>query len=346
MPQPEGNGLRQDFSPRLTNMALGYIPSLTQFVGRQVAPSVPVGAQDGSYNIFPRGEWLRVQGKKLANAEPAPLGGFKFSKGTYSVDEYGLAANWTARDLNNAAVGGISPAKLKQMKTEFVTFQAHLSLEIDIAAVVRTGANWTTTHAGVASGPTGTQFLRWDDAASNPISDVKDWKEEMRAATGFKPNKMMLPIPVKDALAEHPDIIDRIKYTGSNGSPAKVNLQTLAELFELDQIIVPEGVKNTANENATDAISDIWGKDVFLFFTPPAPSNEVPSALYRFSWTGAADSMGQSPQPFGGRLNSEGLFIRNYITEREAAEWVESRWYTVPKATGAGLGILATTAVS
>jgi hypothetical protein len=340
MPQPEGSGLTQAFSPRLTNMAIGYLPGMTEFIGDKIFPAVPVGAQAGEYNIFPRGEFLRVQGKKLANNEAPPLGTFNFSKGNYTVDEYGLSANWTQRDLNAAAVGGIGAGKLKSMKTQFVTFQARLSMEIDMAAVVRTSGNWTTNQTGVSSGPSTNQFIQWDQSTSDPVTNVKAWKEVMRLATGFVPNKMQLSQAAINALSEHPDIIDRVKYTGGNNSPAKVNKAALTELFEVDEIVVSLAVKNTANEGAADAISDIWGKDGFLWYTPGAPSMELPSAGYRFNWVAGMDSDAVGPQPWGRGLNGEGLYINNYTTDRPAAEWVESRWYTVPKVTGAGLGML------
>lgn len=351
MPRPEGQGLRQNFSPRLTNMAISYLPDQSMFIGRKIFPNITVGASSGEYNIFPRGEWLRPQGKKLANAEPAPLGGFKFDKGLFSVDEFGLAANWTQRDLNNAEVGGISSTKLKNMKTSFVTFQAHLALEIDMANMVRTDANWSLVKTGVAAAPGANQFLQWNDPASDPVGNVKGWKMEMLLLTGQMPNKLQLTQQIMDALTEHPDLIDRVKYTGTNSQPAKVNQQTVAALFELNDIMIPMAVQNTAQEGAADVISFIWGKDAFLFFAPDDPSIEQPSAGYRFSW-GTAAGGGPSgtsvvgPQPFGRGTNAEGLYIANYITDRPAAEWVESRWYTVPKVTGAGLGMRLKTVVA
>jgi hypothetical protein len=344
MPRPEGQGLRQNFVPRLTTMAIGYLPDMNQFIGRRMFPNLTVGAQSFEYNIFPRGEWLRPQGKKLANAEAAPLGGFKFDKGLGSVDEYGVAANWTNRDLNNAEVGGISSVQLKNMKTLFVTFQAVLALEIDMANLVRTDANWTLVKTGVASAPSTNQFLQWNDPASDPVSNVKAWKLEMLLSVGQEPNRFQITQEILNALSEHPDIIDRVKYTGTSDSPAKVNLQSIQALFEIDNMTVPKSVQNTAQEGAADAIAFIWGKDAFLYFAPDAPSIEQPSAAYRFSW-GAADGY-TGPQPFGRGVNAEGLYIANYVTNRPSAEWVESRWYTVPKVTGAGLGIRLKTVVA
>lgn len=337
MPMPEGNGLRQNFSPRLTRLAISYLPTTAGFIGTRMVPGVTVGAASGDYNILPREEWLRMQGKELANNEPPPLGTFGFSTGQYSVKEFGLSANWTQRDLNNADVGGIGAARLRNLKTEFVTFQAQLAVEKAIKDMVQTDGSWTFVKTGVSSSPSTNQFLQWNDASSDPISDMQAWKLAVFYATGFMPNKLQLPIEAINALKLHPDIIDRIKYTGSDSSPARVNMTTLAALFEVDEILVPMSVTNSANEGATAVIASMWGKDAHLYYAPASPSMEVPSAFYRFNW-GAADGY-VGPQPFGRGVNSEGLYIANYITDRPAAEWVESRWYTVPKVTAASLAV-------
>src|SRR3546814_1614190 len=52
---------------------------------------------------------------------------------------------------------------------------------------------WGMTVTGVAAAPTpGTQFLSWADDASSPLSDIEDWKELIRAATGMEPNTLVL----------------------------------------------------------------------------------------------------------------------------------------------------------
>jgi hypothetical protein len=343
MPLPEGRGLDQNINPRLTNFAIGYLPSLTQFIARRIFPNIGVGAATGEYNILPRGEWLRPQAKKLSNYEAPPVGGYKFQKASYTTDEFGISKPWTQRDLNKAEVGGIGATRLVNMNTEFVTFQAALAVEIDTAALVNTDANWTVNKTGVAAAPGANQFLQWNDPASTPVKDVKAWKYEMFIRTGFRPNRMSLPQLVVDALGEHPDLIDRVKYTGTTDRPGKVNLSSLAELFEVDEIIVPESVSNTANEGAADVIAEIWGaKQGFLFYADASksPTDERPSAGYFFSWNGAGPfANGVGPAPTAGKVNNEGLYIARYRTDRPSAEWVESRWYTVPKVTAADLGM-------
>jgi hypothetical protein len=343
MPMPEGRRLTQNVSTVLTNMAMSYVPGLTQFIAGRVFPNISVDAPTGLYNILPRGDFIRPEVKKLANNEAAPIGGFNFTQATYDTGEYGIAASWTDRDLAVAGVSKFGGARLISAKVLYVTIQSLLGLEIDTAAIIRTAANWAGTSDGVAAAPGAGQFLRWSDPTSDPIGQVKDIILAQWLATGFKPNKIIMPPTVIRHLTEHPDLIDRIKYTGSPNSPTKVNMRSIADLFEIDDIEVPGGVVNLGKEGAADNISWIWGNDVWIGHTTPTPSMEMPSAGYHFSWNGTE---GYGPQPFQGPRNEQGLFIRRYTENRPAAYFVESRYYTTPKATAAGMGYLLTNVVA
>ncbi|MBU0801430.1 MAG: hypothetical protein KKA05_10585 [Alphaproteobacteria bacterium] len=342
MPQPEGRRLTQNISVVLTNMAMSYLPNLTQFVARRVFPRVTVGAPEGSYNILTRSDFLRPVVKKLANHEAAPIGGFNFTQGQYSTEEYGIAANWTDRDLVRANVGGIGAAGLIRAKTLYVTIQSLLGLELDTANLIRTPGNWAFSATGVAAAPGAGEFLKWSDAASDPIGQVKQIILAMTLASGFKPNKMIIPPTVIAQLSEHPDFLGRVLYGGTNGQPAMVNIDALKSLFEIQDVVVPGGVVNLGKEDQADNIDWIWGSDVWIGFAPAEASMEMPSAGYHFAWNGQD---GTIPAPFQGPSNENGLFIRRYTENRPAAYFVESRYYTVPKVTGSSLGYLLASAV-
>lgn len=346
MPMPEGRRLTQGISPILTNMAMSYLPGLNGFIARRVFPRVTVNVPFGLYNVLPRGDFLRPVVKKLANNEAAPIGGFKFTQDVFNTEEYGIAANWTDRDLNAAAAGGMGGAGLIRAKVLYVTMQSLLGLEMDTAALVRNAANWAGSVQGVSATPGAGQMLKWTDPASDPIGWFKDQRLASQLGSGFAFNKAIIPLTVIRHLSEHPDFIDRVKYGGNNGRPAQVDMSAIADLLGIGEIIVPGqdggGVVNLAEEGDTDNIGWIWGNDVWLGYTPDTPSMEMPSAGYHFAWNGA---QGEGPQPFQGPSNDDGLFIRRYTENRPAAYFVESRYYTVPKVTAAGLGFLFKDAV-
>ena len=342
----EGIALGQGVSVMLTNIALGYLSSLGNgYIARQVFPNVPVPRPTGLYNILRRGAFLRLGSKVLDNKEPTPIKSFGYDKNTYSVDHWGVAADWTDLDLAGADVGGIGAAQHINNKVLMVTLDPVLRLEVETATLIRNVGNWSNVRVGVANytGAANT-FLQWGDAASTPIENVDQWIEDFTLTCGFTPNMMIMPRQVWKILKNNPEIVARIRYDASQSAnaPVQVTLATLQNLFGIDKILVPGGVLNSAPEGQPDQIGYIWGKDCWMGYVQDAPSRDNPSAGYFFSWTGQT---GQSPAQGGAQPNNDGLFIRRYFQERPRTYFVESEWFTTPQVTGSDLGLLIQTAV-
>ena len=106
----------------------------------------------------------------------------------------------------------------------------------------------------------------------------------------YRPNKFVLGRPVFDALCDHPDFIDRIKYGQTPGRPAKVTLDAMAGLFEVDEVLVMDAIINNGVEgvtlNANESNAFIGNKAAMLVYTPSAPGIQTPGCGYSFSWTG------------------------------------------------------------
>ena len=95
----------------------------------------------------------------------------------------------------------------------------------------------------------------------------------------------MLGRPVYDTLKNHADIIGRLDR-GQTAGPALARRDALAALFEMDRILIMDGVENTASEGVTDSHSFIGGKHALLAYVPGAPGVMTPAAGYTFSWNG------------------------------------------------------------
>ena len=72
------------------------------------------------------------------------------------------------------------------------------------------------------------------------------------------------------------------------------NQQVLAQLFEVDQVLIMNSIYNSAAKGQTNSHSFIGGKHALLVYAAPAPGLMVPSGGYTFSWTGmvGAGNMG------------------------------------------------------
>lgn len=356
MPQPEGAQLNpSSYSPLLTSMAGGLLLSMSEFIADKIAPVIPVAAPSGKFNIWDRGDFMRRGGKKLANYEAPPIEGFSTSSGTFSVSKWGVAAMWTAQDLAEARAGGTSDAQLINGKVTLTVQRAALEREIEVATKLQTPGNWSTNYAGVASGPTGLQFLRWDNASSDPVDDVETWREYLRLNFGIDPNTFVLPWPVLRKLKVSPAMIDRIKYGGTMDRPTQVTEDQIRMLFGIDRIFVPKQTYNTAGEGLTASYSYIWSNTMWFGYVAPAPTIETPSAMYTFAWTGdtvqglpVGLSAGAGPQPWDASRDPRvaGLFMRRFRQDRPSGEFVESELYATSNVTSASMGMTFTTPIT
>jgi len=130
--------------------------------------------------------------------------------------------------------------------------------------------------------------LHWSDASSTPIEDVRAGHTAILQSTGFLPNTLVMGHEVFAALLDHPDIIDRLKYGQTPGSPAMAGRDSLAALFGVERLFVMRSIENTAVEGAAAAHSFIGGKHALLCYSAPQPGLMTPSAGYTFQWNGMA----------------------------------------------------------
>ena len=265
----------------LTSVSLAFIQSADAFVADRAFPRLGVAKQSDSYFTYDRGYFNRAEMAKRAPGAESAGANYAISTATYGADVWALHRDVADQVRANAD----SPISLDRETSEYLALQGLLRKEKEWAEAHFVTSVWTTERAGVAATPTGTQFLRWDDAASTPIEDVRTGVRTVHASTGFRPNRMVLGRAVYDALLDHPDIVGRLDR-GQTSGPAIVMRDALAALFELDEILVMDAIQNTANEGATNAHSFIGGSNALLVYTPASPGLMIPSAGYTFTWNG------------------------------------------------------------
>lgn len=270
----------------LTNMSVAFLQNPANFVARRVFPGIPSSKQSDRYYTFDRGDFFRDEMQKRAAGAESAGGGYKID----NTPNFFCDVHAFHKDLDDQTMANEDAVVQNERATaEFLAHKALIRQEVDFATSFFTSGVWTTDITGVAATPSGAQALQWNDAASTPIEDMTAAITAVEESTGYTPNKFTMQKHVYDALKNHPDIVDRVKYsgmTGPGGSPAKVNTTTLASLFDIEEVLVMRAVQNTAAEGITNAHSFIGGKNALLTYSPSAPSVFVPSAGYTFNWTG------------------------------------------------------------
>lgn len=292
----------------LTNISIAFIQDASSFVAARVFPNIPVSKQSDRYYTYDRGEFNRDEMRERAPATESAGGGYTVDNTpTYYCPQYSFH-----KDIPDPVRANADAVLAPDREAAtYVTQKALLKREkLFSQKYLQTGV-WSTDIAGVASNPTGNQVLKWSDANSDPIKNVRDGKRTVRESTGFEPNKLVLGRPTYDALVDHPDIIDRVKYGQTAGAPAKGTLAALMALFEIEEILVMNAIENTAKEGQTASHSFIGGNVAMLCHAASSPGLMTPSAGYTFSWTGLLGS------------GAEGNRIRSFRMEHLQCDRVE-----------------------
>jgi len=287
MPQPTSSDVH--VNTPLTNISIAFIQSQDAFVASRVFPSIPVKKQSDRYYTYERGDFNRDEMELRAPGTESAGSGYAIDNTpTYYANVYAFHKDIPDQVRANAD-SVLAPDK---EATIYNTQKALLKKEGIFAANYLVAGVWTNDEEGVAAGPTGPQFLQWNDASSTPIEDIRTAMTVQQQSTGFRPNTLVLTRPVFDVLIDHPDIVDRVKYgtQDSQGSVSLVDVPELQALWKIPRILIMDAIVNTADKGQTNAHDFIGGKNALLVYSQPNPGLMVPSAGYDFNWTGLLGS--------------------------------------------------------
>jgi hypothetical protein len=242
----------------------------TTYIANQVFPIVGVENQSDKYYIFDKGAWFRIADRaRRAPGVRAARIDYSLSTGSYLCIEYSLAKGVPDETRKNAD----NPLNPETEAVQFTT-DALLRLQEDrVATLVLT--NGSTNWANVA-----TPSTKWDDDTSDPVGDVETGRTTVAKTIGVLPNTLVMGFDVWSALKQHPDLLDRIKYT----ERGILTPDIAAGIFEVENILVGTAVKEKALEGATGSMAYIWGEEAALIYVPANPGLMTPAAGYTFSW--------------------------------------------------------------
>lgn len=279
MPQPTQTDVHVDAI--LTNISVAYIQAESRFIASQVFPNISVQKQSDKYFTYTKNDWFRDEAQVRADGTESVGSGYGVSTASYSCDVYAFH-----KDIGDQArKNSDNPLSPDQDATRFVTQRMLVRKEVQWVSDYFTTGVWGTDKVGA------TDFTKWSDyAGSNPIDDMEAGKETILSNTGFMPNTLVMGYQVFRQLKNHPDIIDRIKYTSSQ----TVTPDLLARMFEVDRVLVSTAIKATNLEGETAAYAFTHGKNAWLGYVAPNPGLLTPSAGYTFAWTEVSDGMNQN----------------------------------------------------
>lgn len=263
----------------LTNLSIAYQNNIGGYIADRVFPAIAVPKQSGLYYRYARDDWYRSEAQLRAPGTESAGGGYRLDTDTYFAHVYAVH-----KDIDEQIAANADDAiNMDRDATQWVTNQLLLKREkLWVSNFFQTSI-WGSNQAGVASAPGSNQFVRFDVAGSVPIETLRAQILAQQQLTGYTPNTLVMGAQVWNALADHAEFLDRIKYT----QRGMVTEDLLASLLGIDRVFVARAVEvTTAEEAAADTYSFLLGKSMLLCYAAPNPGTLQPSAGYTFNWTG------------------------------------------------------------
>ena len=231
--------------PVLTGIVVAYKNG--EYIADEVLPRLDpmLPKQLFKYSKFDFGQQITLPDTKVGRKSVPTVVEFATSDQPATTLDYGLDDIIPFDDMKNAPAG-YDPTKFAAQK---LIDLIQLDREIRVANLVFGAGTYPAANKVTLSGTS-----QWSDATSDPIAAIQDAADTMP----MKPNIMVFGQAAWTKFRRHPKIIAAISFSGTSSGVA--SRKAVAELLELDDIIVGSAWLNSAKPGQTVSRVRAWGK--------------------------------------------------------------------------------------
>lgn len=245
----------------LSNIAVKY--QQVDFIHDKVFPMVPVKKSSDIFRTYTK-NW-RIPQTDRAPGALAREHDFEVGTSPYVLEKHALKSyipddakdNFDLADLKADATIELTEKIMMRKEKSCADLFTTTSFSLGVSLAV--GDTWVTGSA--------LPILLFDTANATIVSNA-----------GVKANYGIIPLNSFNALKNHTTVVDRVKYTSK-----EINLNIVAGLIGLPEILVPSASYDTAELGAASSAAFIWKEDfAFLGYKPASPGFYALSSGYMF----------------------------------------------------------------
>lgn len=285
----------------LSNMAIGYRPE--GFIADMIFPTVQVQKQSDLYTVFDRASRTRSENDLRAPGTAATKVTENIGSGTYFAKNYALASGVWLEDKANA--DPILLSRLLNGKSTLLLDKLLLGMEKRVANLVCSGSN-VGSYSAVSSAWTG---------AGNPIGNINAAIDNVHYSNGVRPNRIVFGVEAWKSFRRNSDV--RGLIFGTNNGGGYPNVAQVAQLLDVDEVLIGGAFANTTQEGQTESLASIWKDNVLVYYAPDAPSMDRPSLGYGFRWAAPGlPNMQVERHPYDSHTKSEDIEVGYYQDEK------------------------------
>lgn len=262
------------------------------YVASQVLPVMDVASQAGNFGKIPIEQLLQERDTKRAPGSGYARGNWTFDKATYACEEHGAEEPVDDRESQMYA-DYFSAEGVSTMRA----FSAVLrNAEKRVADLLFNATTWD--GAALTTDIT----HQWDKTADAvPINDVEAAVHKIYDGSGLWANALIINRKVFRNLRNVDQIIERINSEGAGqaSKPSDITAQMLAQVFDLDYVIVAGNSRNSAKEGQSATPVQIWDGE-YAMVAKIATSGDMrePCVGRTFHWSQDGSSIGGTVESY------------------------------------------------
>lgn len=293
MPSPSSSlaTLRPDLA---TFLEFDLASDSAGFIASRVLPVMDVASQAGNFGKIPLEQLLQQRETRRAPGAGYARGNWTFDKATYAAEEHGAEEPVDDREAKMYA----EYFDAEQVSTLRAFSSVLRNAEQRVADAV---FNATTWNGGAL---TTVVTNEWDvnhTANAVPITDVEAAVNKVYDASGLWPNALIINRKVFRALRNLDQIVDRIASEGAGDAtkPSDITEAMLAQVFDLDYVIVAGASRNSAKEGQAATPTQIWSSE-YAMVCRIATGNDMrePCIGRTFHWSQDGSSIGGTVESY------------------------------------------------
>jgi hypothetical protein len=237
------------------------------FIATRVLPVIESDVQSGTFGRIPVEQLLKNPEINRASRSGYSRGKWSFTDDAFATKEYGHEEPVDDRD--EKIYGNYFDAEM---------VSAEIARDIVLRAAEKRVADLVfnaTTYTG--SSLTTAITNEWDDFANaTPVDDVEAAIKKVWENTGLWANALIINRRVFRNLRQCDQVKDAIASQGA-GSPTKasdITAEMLSRVFDLPNVVVAGGTRNSAKEGQTATMSPVWS-DEYAMVCRMAETNSI-----------------------------------------------------------------------
>lgn len=251
--------------PRLTAVSLAYANQ--SFIADSVLPRLMIDIQSFKWSKYTLADGFTIPDTRVGRKSAPNQIDWTATEQTDSTSDYALEDAIPQADILNAAaaqaVAGMMPIDPEARSTQLLTDLIALDRELRVATTMTTLGTYPAANRATLSGTS-----QWSDFTnSDPVQAILTGLD----ACIMRPNVLVMGQAVWSKLRTHPKVTAAVYPTGGNatGGGSAVSRQALADLFEVEEVLVGASYYNSAKPGQTASLARVWGKHCSAFYRAP-----------------------------------------------------------------------------